>query len=458
MASSQMTDDSDLKPAVSAWKLGPAYPLKAAVPFTELMAVLRQSLHAGLGDSQLAAAIRTSLQGDERLAALIDADAPMSGGPLARPGLMFEESSYSRLAVKIAGMPSKRGASWKIPADRLSSGSWRVPLGALEPACRPMPPRPCATYASPAGALMRREHASVELQSSDGTRIVFDPVFQSLDMGFAGIMPPPDPGVTAAFVTHSHGDHFDVATLDFLAADGTEIYLPKVPCNSLLAADMYEYLGLCDIPRQRCELGSLTDIGNVTVEALPFYGEQPSVRVGPADARLRNWGSCYRVDTPHFSVLLLADSGSDPSGHMLSVISESVMRRGPIDVVLGCLRDIYLPFEIDGLPTYYTVLPMSGIRADYDLMRRGKLPSATLGISGMAKACAEARAQVFLPYAHGLTGYGEPIRDNLFGPGQGRDERTACAALSDELGRIGCDTRVVSWDPGDAWMPPLNIS
>jgi hypothetical protein len=125
--------------------------------------------------------------------------------------------------------------------------------------------------------------------------------------------------------------------------------------------------------------------------------------------------------------------------------------------VVGSLRDLYLPFDVDGLACYYVVLPVSGLRADHELYRRGKLPSATLGLSGTAAACAEAKAKIFLPYAHGLTGYGQPIVGNPFGPGAGIDESTACAALSEELRRIGSDTKIVSWNPGDSWTPSASL-
>jgi hypothetical protein len=76
-----------------------------------------------------------------------------------------------------------------------------------------------------------------------------------------------------------------------------------------------------------------------------------------------------------------------------------------------------------------------------------------VGVAGIAAACAEAGAMTFLPYAHGLTGYGRPIEDNPFGPGPGLDEQSACRALSEELRRIGSDTVVGRWNPGDSWTP-----
>ncbi len=293
----------------------------------------------------------------------------------------------------------------------------------------------------------------MEVVSPAGTRVIIDPIFRSPLLACAAQMPVPQPGIAAAFVTHSHSDHSDIATLDWLAASGTAIHLPTVPRTSLLAEDMAGQLGLCGVPATVHETGTLTQIDDVIVEALPFFGEQPSARVCPAEPGIRNWGNCYRVDTPGFSALVLADSGADPAGDMLAAIQDSVRRRGPIDVVLGCLRTMYMPFDVAGLSSYYVVLPMSGLRGDHALWRSGKLPSATLGPACMAAACAAAQASVFLPYAHGLTGYGKPLVANPFGPAPYADEQSACRGMAGELTKIGCGTQVTAWNPGNAWTP-----
>jgi hypothetical protein len=437
---------------IVGWHLGPAYARRYTVPFKQIMESLKAGLRAGCADQELAGSLRAALGDDEELLAAIDPDAPVSGGPLARPELVFEPSSHWRLAL--VGMTSARTAPvWRIAEDGVRSGGWRAPLRAVRQLHVISPAHSGTAASASGGRLMRREHASVEFESPQGTRIIFDPVFFSAAMGYATTMPIPRPGIRAAFVTHSHLDHFDVATLDYLAASGAVVYVPEVPVNSVLSEDMYGILGACGIASARCAPGSITTIDDVTIEALPFFGEQPSACISPAYAGIRNWGCCYRVDSAGCSALMLADSGSDPAGTMLAAIADSVRRRGPIDVILGCLRDIWLPFEIEGLPTYYSVLPLSGIRSDYDLLRRGKLQPATLGVAGMAAACAEAKAKVFLPYAHGLSGYRRPIEDNPFGPGLGASESRMCYLLAQEIKRIGAATAVDSWNPGDYWAP-----
>ena len=360
------------------WHVNPEFPLRSRVPFTKIMGIVQGGLDAGHPDGQIAQALQRAIGGDERLSELIDHQAPVSGGPLAQRKLVFEDFTDWRLYVYQQGKHQPEGV-WRIPGHRISASSWRSVFGNVDswrqPARCIAPCKPRET----GGALIRREHASVEVVSPAGTRVIIDPIFRSPLLACAAQMPVPQPGIAAAFVTHSHSDHSDIATLDWLAASGTAIHLPTVPRTSLLAEDMAGQLGLCGVPATVHETGTLTQIDDVIVEALPFFGEQPSARVCPAEPGIRNWGNCYRVDTPGFSALVLADSGADPAGDMLAAIQDSVRRRGPIDVVLGCLRTMYMPFDMAGLSSYYVVLPMSGLRGDHALWRSGKLPSATLG-------------------------------------------------------------------------------
>ncbi len=434
---------------VRNWWLRPTYDLRSKVPFRAIMRVTKRGFENNLADEDLTKALRAAIEGNDLLTELIDASAPLSGGPLARSVLTFEGWDEWRLSLSPQGEPA-RGTTWRIPCGRLADGSWRSVLGKVRARQ--------ATVASPprlpgAAVLTRREHASVEVCSASGSRVIFDPIFRSHLLGCQDAMPVPEPGIAAAFVTHSHSDHFDLATLDHLASLGTAIYVPEVPRHSLLSEDMHRSLQLCGLAPWICQWGSVAQISDMTVEAIPFFGEQASALVRPSEADARNWGNCYRVDTADFSALLLSDTGADPAGSMLDAISTSVQRRGPVDVVVGSLRHLYMPFEVDGLHSYFVVLPMAGLRSDHDCWLRGRLPSSTLGICGTAAVCAEAGARVFLPYAHGLTGYGQPIAVNPLGPGPEIDEAAASAALSAELRRIGCGTVVTNWNPGDSWTP-----
>jgi L-ascorbate metabolism protein UlaG (beta-lactamase superfamily) len=262
-----------------------------------------------------------------------------------------------RLSEQRPGFP-RRNKEYRVGPKQVRNGSWRSLLGSDEALQSPEQP----VYVDPSacgGTLTRREHASVEFTSPSGSRVVVDPIFRSPLLRCTATMPVPTPGIDAAFVTHSHGDHFNLATLDWLASRTAMIYVPPVPTRSLLAKDMLRQLDACGLPGEICETGSTTQVGGITVEALPFFGEQPSARVSPAEPGIRNWGNCYRVTTPGFSALVLADSGTDPSGSMITAISESAKRIDPVDIVIGSLRYLYLPFDVEGLACYYTVWPIS---------------------------------------------------------------------------------------------------
>jgi L-ascorbate metabolism protein UlaG (beta-lactamase superfamily) len=430
------------------WSLAPFYTMRSNVPFRCL---LREFVAAEFASREMRRTLEGLLRKQPELAEFIDIDAPATGGPLARPELIFEVPAAWILTLHGGDQekltPLRR---WKIPDQQFTGTGLRQMLtdaGLTQPGARQSP---CPSTGG-SDVLSRREHASIEVTSRHGACVLFDPIFRGTLLDCATSMPPPQPEVAATFVTHSHFDHFNLATLDYLGEQGTKIYVPAVPRHTMLAEDMYGVLGRSGLKAEHCKWGDLKTVGDITIETLPFYGEQPSARVGPAEPSAVNWGNCYRVDTDDFSAIVLSDSGLDPRGSMLDAIADSVSRRGPIDVVAGSLRSFYSPFEIEGLASYFSVLPVSGLRADHDLYRRGRLSSTTLGVSGVARACAEAGARFFLPYAHGFTGYGQPVAANPFGPGLTVDEAAACRELTQELGRIGCDTRVVDWKPGDSW-------
>ena len=448
-----MSDISDAE-SIGSWDVRPFFSARSQVPFR---AVLRTPVEAEFSGAEICALLATLVHDNPGLAGFINADAPESGAPLARPGLIFEQPSH--WIVSLFGTQTTRPVrALKIPRALFDFDAVRGVLGTARTAATLDPGVAGRDQSSSTGAFIRREHASVEVAAASGTRVLFDPIFRSTWPKFSVAMPPPLPGIDAAFVTHSHYDHFDVATLDYLAARGTKIFIPAVPHSSILSSDMSTVLQMCDLTSTSCAWGNITEVGDIRVQALPFLGEQPSALVAPVDDRARNWGNCYRVDTPGFSALLLTDTGTDPTGSVVEAIAESVRQCGAIDIVIGCLRSLSSPFEVAGLPHDYAVLPFGGLRSDLELYRSRRLPSTTLGVSGIAQACVTAQAAFFLPYAHGLTGYRQPIAANPFGPGPGVDEATACRELTGELARIGSNTSVISWNPGDRWIPPARVN
>jgi hypothetical protein len=82
-------------------------------------------------------------------------------------------------------------------------------------------------------------------------------------------------------------------------------------------------------------------IGDITLHAMPFYGEQAS-SIALVDPTLRNVGNTWLVQTGSVSAALLADTGRDPAGSMQDVALEARRRWGRADVVFGGMRGFAL--------------------------------------------------------------------------------------------------------------------
>src|SRR5262249_30174681 len=141
-------------------------------------------------------------------------------------------------------------------------------------------------------------------------------------------------------------------------ADSTAtIVVPPVPRTSILSPnDMMPTLRMFGLNSIAPAWGSSLEFGDIQVDVLPFFGEQP-VRDGEGpQAGLRNWGSCYRFTTPDFSAIAVIDSGVDPLGDMADVVRASREKSGPVDFLLSSLPRFHCPFFL-GLPQYYLTLP-----------------------------------------------------------------------------------------------------
>jgi hypothetical protein len=236
-----------------------------------------------------------------RAAAALGRDGVRSFGPV--PKVQLGCSGFSSAGQRRGG---GRG-----PNSRDSAADCAVIFDAAAPRRRwPQPDGLGSTGAStqPRGAV-------------ETARLVFDPVFMSCAVPAATTVLPDD-RVDAVLITHSHVDHWHVPSLLASAhAADTTVVVPHVPKPTVLCPDLAAQL---EAVGQRCahpRWGAVLSFGDIDVDILPFYGEQPAVDACCPDTDVRNWGNCYRVNTPDFAALILADSGIDPAGDMLDVIA-----------------------------------------------------------------------------------------------------------------------------------------
>jgi L-ascorbate metabolism protein UlaG (beta-lactamase superfamily) len=312
---------------------------------------------------------------------------------------------------------------------------------------RDQPPRPRWAPARRPG-IYRREHASLIVRS-ETTTVLIDPLVRHMMMPSLWSMPDADEPVDGILISHSHTDHWSPLALIERAIDPTiPIVVPQVPRRSLLTLpDMAHELRTLGLHAVAPAWGETVQIGDITIDVLPFYGEQPTRDEPLADPALRSHGNCYRIQTPQLSALILIDAGTDPAGSMVAVAEASRRRRGPVDVTLACLREFASPF-FGGLAMYWAVLPLGLLRDLFTRHEAGRMPCTTAGPSGIAAVCAAAGARYFLPYAHGYEAPFTPIADTGWGEGEPA-EATLLAALTRELAALGAPTEPLAWDVGD---------
>jgi L-ascorbate metabolism protein UlaG (beta-lactamase superfamily) len=314
-------------------------------------------------------------------------------------------------------------------------------------------PAPRRRWAHPQRpGIYRREHATLVFRS-ETTAIAIDPLVRHTAMPNLWSMPAATDPLDALLISHSHTDHYNpVAVIDRVIDPATRVVVPAVPRRSVLTVpDMARDLGALGVRAEAPAWGETLRVGDIAIDVLPFYGEQPTRddRFGAPD--LRSYGNCYRIETPQLSALVLIDAGADPAGDMLAVAEQSRRERGPVDVVLACLREFASPF-FGGLWMYWSVLPLGLLRSLYARYEAGRLPSTTAGPSGIAAICAAAGARAFLPYAHGYQGEFVPISDAGWGEGE-PSEAALLSALSRELTAVRAPTEIVAWDVGDIVCP-----
>ncbi|MCX4247774.1 MBL fold metallo-hydrolase [Paraliomyxa miuraensis] len=288
-------------------------------------------------------------------------------------------------------------------------------------------------------------HATLLVVSAT-TVVVLDPI------AFSHLLPEDAPVLVhdadGVVITHTHRDHWHPPGLAPFLGDQTALIVPRVPrLNILSRACPAEELQQLRIPHLVLDWGETAVVGDIELEALPFFGEQPVVEGAPLWFPVRNWGNCYRVTTPEFSVLILVDSGKDPAGDMVDVLEEDRRRNGPADLALACMREFPAPF-FGGLPSEWLSLPLSVLQKRFEEYARGAGGSSTAGVSGLARACAAAGVRSFAPYAHGYEGVARAITDIGWGDGE-QSEQSRCRTLFEGARALGHDLRLLEWNVGD---------
>lgn len=230
-------------------------------------------------------------------------------------------------------------------------------------------------------------HHTVLVAGKQG-RVLVDPYFRpasAVDLpGYQPLQPRDLGHVGAVLITHTHGDHFHLGSLLQLPRD-TRILLPRVARESLFSTD--GVLRLTQLGFTRVEAlgwGEERQVGDVTVRALPFHGEQPTSGEGPYPG-LFNEGNTWLVRTPGFSAAFFADAGHDVRGDMAQVC-RSVRREGAVNV-LFCgirgfrLRPLFYAFStldafLVGVPRAQLTVPQQLMAAPGEALHYGALLGA----------------------------------------------------------------------------------
>jgi hypothetical protein len=143
--------------------------------------------------------------------------------------------------------------------------------------------------------------------------------------------------VDCVAITHSHPDHFHPGTLMQFHRD-THLVVPRVPRESILSLQMADRLRELGFRRiTELDWWSSVAVGDITVSAAPFYGEQPTVQ-DQLHPEVRNHGNCYVIRTPQVSCALVADCGRDRDGCVANVALEAWRRWGAVDILFSGFR------------------------------------------------------------------------------------------------------------------------
>lgn len=204
-------------------------------------------------------------------------------------------------------------------------------------------------------------------------RVAVDPWFRpasEFDLPQYQPMQPADLGpLDAVVITHTHGDHFHLGSLARLPRS-TRIFVPAVERESLFSTDCavrLRQLGFTHV--ERLAWGERRVVGDVTVEAWPFHGEQPTSGRG-VHRGLFNEGNTWVLRTAGLSAAFFADSGRDTRGDMKDVCAR-IHREGPVDVLFSGIRGFRLApifYGFTTLEAFLVDVPLGALTTPQQLM------------------------------------------------------------------------------------------
>ena len=204
-------------------------------------------------------------------------------------------------------------------------------------------------------------------------RVLVDPWFRprgDTDLPRYAPLQPADIGpVDAIAITHSHGDHFHVGSL-LPFGRTTPILVPAVARESLLTTDLAKRLATVGFTNViPLPWWKEHRVGDVTVQAMPFYGEQPTDGPPVYDA-VWNEGNTYVVRTPSLSCAFLADSGHDVRGRMIDV-ARRARKKAPLDVLFTGIRGFRMHplfFGFTTIDAFLVNVPLGDLARPQQLM------------------------------------------------------------------------------------------
>jgi L-ascorbate metabolism protein UlaG (beta-lactamase superfamily) len=312
-------------------------------------------------------------------------------------------------------------------------------------------PQPARGVPVETSGVFRLQHAAL-LYRTKTTGILVDPQLHS-NYGLANLKQDITRAMLEGFVdailiSHSHYDHWNLPTLMQFAPE-IPIIVPKVPRGSITCEDMkarLEGLGFDHVIAVDWYAEPIV-IGDIEINVLPFYGEQPLVPEynQPKHPDLRNWGNTYLIRTPDYTSWFLIDAGNDPMGSMRDVAEYVRQKFGIVDQVLSN----FLSLSYNSIGT-----DLSSWGADIvgNLLSNPQIFSvtnktdgfhlATLGAKGVAEICSIVGAKACLPYAHSWAELGQYT---------GSDESLIKDVIA-ELEKVGCSTQVIPWKIGDGYF------